>query len=154
MQSLSDVSAMNVDYERDLVKKIVRESCLEQVAVKKTDTIISYSNKVYRELFYKDGICIGSRIVGIKDGKIVNFSGEISFDEDVYIYGLTCPQNTTALLKTDGGLGRLSLSFINDVFLQGTEDLPSGSNMLVKMGDNQYAELLFGTTAKTYDERR
>ena len=154
MQSLTDVSAMNVDYEKDLIRNIVKESCLEQVAVKKSDTIISYSNKMYRELFYRDDVCIGSRIVGIKDGKIINHIGEISFDDDVYIYGVTCPQNTTALLKTDGGLGRLSLSFINDVFVQGKEDLPEGSNMLIKMGDNQYAELLFGTTAKTYGERR
>lgn len=154
MNALADATALNVDYEKDLIKTIVRDNCLSLVAVKKPDTKIRYSKKVYRELFYRDSICIGTRLIDLKTGGVINEAGEITFDSDVYIYGITCPVNTTAVLQTEVGTRGFALKFINDVFKQHDEDLPSGSAMLIKMEDGDHSELLFGVKAITYGERR
>lgn len=153
MNSIETMSANELEQEKDLIKTIVRENCISMTAVKKPDTKIRYSKKVYRELFYRDNICIGTRLLDLKTGNVVNEAGEISFESDVYIFGVTCPANTTAVLKTEIGRGGFAFTFINDIFVQPTEDIPNGSNMLIKMEDNDYSELLFGVSANTYGER-
>lgn len=138
----------------DVIDNIVREDCKKKVALRKDTTVIQKSNVVYRELFYDNKGIVGSRVINMKTGNIVNSKGCTDIVDGIFIYGLTCPKKTTALIESDCGLRHISMNYICDVFKHHTESIEEVPNLLVINSDESYSELIFALTAESYMKNR